>query len=91
MTEKCGTYAGAQQHRKQGEQVCKSCRHATSVYMGQWRARNGRTKNAVVPYEVLGALLMYAPTEVEEWAESRLGDAVVTRAIEAASVKQVAS
>ena len=51
--------------------------------MGQWRARNGRTKNAAVPYEVLGRLLISVPTEVEEWTEARLGDAVVTRAIEA--------
>jgi hypothetical protein len=83
-TSKCGTYAAYQRHYKQGEKPCDACVHAHAVYQGQWRIRAGRTKNALVPYELLGALLAAAPTKLEEMAERRLGDAVVTRAIEAA-------
>lgn len=80
----CGTYAAYQQHYKRGEKPCAACRHAATVYQGQWRVRNGRTDAALVPYAVLGALLLAAPTDLEEWAEKQLGDAVMTRALEAA-------
>lgn len=83
-TDKCGTYAGYQQHYKDGTKPCRPCMHAQTVYVGQWRARNGHTKNALVPYELLGLLLAGAPTHLEELVEARLGDAVVTRAVEAA-------
>lgn len=86
-TDTCGTYAGYQQHYKRGErgeQIDQACRHAAAVYIGQWRARNGKTRHAMVPYAVLGALLQAAPSDLEEWAEGQLGDAVVTVAIEAA-------
>ena len=83
--DNCGTYAGYQQHYKRSEKPCRSCTHAHTVYMGQWRTRSGKTKSALVPYDLLGALLVAAPTHLEEWAEAQLGDSVVTRAIEAAS------
>lgn len=79
--DKCGTYAGYQAHYKRGEKACGPCMHAQAVYVGQWRARSGRTLNAKVPYHVLGALLESASTELEEWVEDLLGDAVVTNAL----------
>lgn len=81
LVDKCGTYAGYQAHYKRDEKPCGPCVHANTVYVGRWRARAGRTKNALVPYDVLGALLEAAPTELEEWAEEVLGDAVVTNAL----------
>lgn len=78
----CGTYGGYQAHYRRGTKPCPDCTHAQTVYVGQWRARSGRTKNAKVPYTVLGALLESAPAEVEEWAEQQLGDAVVTNALD---------
>lgn len=87
--EVCGTYAAWQQHYLSGErggQIDEACRHAHDVYIGQWRVRSGRTKNALVPYPLLGALLAAAPTELEERAEELLGDAVITRAVEAAEL-----
>lgn len=81
----CGTYGGYQQHHRDGTEVCGPCNHAHSVYMGQWRVRSGITKNAQVPYGLLGLLLWSAPTAVEELAEQVLGDAVLTRAMEDAA------
>jgi hypothetical protein len=82
--EVCGTYAMYQKHYKRGDKPCQDCAHAHAVYMNRWRRRNGRTKTAAVPYAVLGELLLALPTDMEEWAEKQLGDAVVTNAIEAA-------
>lgn len=40
MTEdRCGTYAGAQTHRRRGEPVCDACRAANAAYMRRWRER----------------------------------------------------
>jgi len=41
---KCGTYAGWNQHKTHGTDVCAACREAQRVYMKQWRRRTGRTK-----------------------------------------------
>jgi hypothetical protein len=82
-TQGCGTYGAYQRHYKRGEKPCAACRKAHTAYVALYRARSGRTRNAQVPYEVLGALLTAAPSELEEWAEERLGSSVVTRAIEA--------
>jgi hypothetical protein len=91
MRSMCGTYGGYQRHYRNGEDPCDPCTHAHTVYHGQWRVRSGRTRTARVPYELLGALLGAAPTELEERAEEELGDAVVTRAIEAASQRSAFS
>ena len=40
----CGTYAGAQQHRKRGEEVCQPCRNAAAAYLRDWRARNPQSR-----------------------------------------------
>lgn len=88
-TVRCGTYSGYVVHYRRGEKPCLSCRHARTVYNGRWRALSGRNKRALVPYAVLGALLQAAPSTLEEWAEQRLGDAVVTRALEMAAVEGV--
>lgn len=34
----CGTYAGAQYHRRHGEPVCDPCRAAAAAYVRKWRA-----------------------------------------------------
>jgi hypothetical protein len=39
MREKCGTYAGWNQHMKRGEPVCDACRHANSNYILAYRKR----------------------------------------------------
>lgn len=35
-----GTYGGAQQHAKRGEQLCASCREARNAYMRRYRRHN---------------------------------------------------
>ncbi len=51
--ERCGTYAGAQVHRRQGEPNCDDCRRAHAAYIAKWRkqrpdlhAENVATQNA---------------------------------------------
>jgi hypothetical protein len=85
-----GTYAAAQQHYLRGEKPCDACRHATTVYMANWRRRSGRVAVAKAPYEVLGELLLAAPTELEEWAEQILGDSIVACALQAAQERRAA-
>lgn len=38
--ERCGTYRGAQAHRKRGEKPCDPCKAAQNAYVKQWRTRN---------------------------------------------------
>lgn len=45
---------------------------------------------AAVPLAVLGALLIGAPTELEEWAEQQLGSDLVTLAVNAAENAELA-
>lgn len=37
MGEKCGTYAGYQEHGKRGQERCASCRQANAEYMAKRR------------------------------------------------------
>ncbi len=39
-----GTYAGAQQHRKEGKRPCKPCRLAYNAYQKEHRTDNQRTR-----------------------------------------------
>lgn len=55
------------------------------------RQQTSRAQTAAVPWDVLGALIFAAPTEIEEWAEERLGTAVVTQAIKAAEVTEISA
>ena len=80
----CGSYARYQRHYKAGEPIDRACRKAASTYMALYRARSGRTKHVLVPVDVLGALLAAAPTEVKEWAETRLGVHSTTAAVDLA-------
>lgn len=84
----CGSYARVQRHYKAGEPIDDACRKAASTYMALYRARSGRTRNVLVPYDVLGTLLAAAPTEVEEWAERRIG-LRTTAAVEVATNREV--
>lgn len=38
----CGTYAGDQRHRKEGEPSCEPCRAARAEYQRQYRATHDR-------------------------------------------------
>lgn len=38
-SEKCGTYAGWNQHKAEGSEVCLRCRLAQNDYMREYRAR----------------------------------------------------
>ena len=61
LDERCGTYAGVQQHRKRREPACAECRKAAREYARTVRARQGpardrwwnRTRSAAL--ERLGA------------------------------------
>lgn len=44
---------------------------------------------ALVPLGVLGALLIAAPTELEEWVEDEIGHEIVTRAISTAKASSL--
>lgn len=80
----CGTYAAFQAHKRdglRGDQIDAACHRAAADYISHWRARNGRTKNTLVPYKVLGELLEAAPPDLRTSVESVLGDVVVARAI----------
>ena len=43
--ERCGTYAGVQQHRKLKESACDACREAQREYMRALRARMGPARD----------------------------------------------
>ena len=43
--ERCGTYAGVQQHRKRREPACEPCREAAREYMRDLRARKGPARD----------------------------------------------
>jgi hypothetical protein len=43
--ERCGTYAGAQQHRRRKEPACDECREAQREYVRSLRARQGPAKD----------------------------------------------
>jgi len=47
--DKCGTYAGYNQHNKDGTPVCDECRAAATAYMADWRRRTGRITHELVP------------------------------------------
>ena len=43
--ERCGTYAGVQQHRKRKEPACDECRKAAREYMSELRVRKGPARD----------------------------------------------
>ena len=45
VDERCGTYAGVQQHRLRRESACDECREAQREYMRALRARTGPAKD----------------------------------------------
>jgi hypothetical protein len=45
---KCGTYAGWNDHQRNHEPPCESCRAAHREYMREWRLRTGRVKSVRV-------------------------------------------
>lgn len=48
---------------------------------GQPYASYVSTTQGLVPHEVLGALLLHVPDEIEQWARSRMSDYAVDRAL----------
>jgi len=46
--ERCGTYAGWNDHMRSGEPVCDACKRAHADYMREWRLRTGRVKTVRV-------------------------------------------
>ena len=45
LDERCGTYAGVQQHRKRREPACDLCRQAARDYMRGLRTREGPSRD----------------------------------------------
>ncbi len=37
--DRCGTYAGAQVHRRQDEKLCDPCRQAHAAHIAAWRKK----------------------------------------------------
>ena len=46
--DKCGTYAGWNQHQRRGEYACYPCKKARSEYARSRRHRNGESKGTWV-------------------------------------------
>jgi hypothetical protein len=46
--DKCGTYAGWNQHKREGTPVCDECRSAAAGYARKRRHRNGESKGTWV-------------------------------------------
>lgn len=90
-TIKHGTYTGYNQHRKQGVPVCDDCRDAVNEYLRDYRIRKDLEQGLVtVPLEVLGRLLVAAPTYLEEWVEERIGATRVEVSMTAAADEHAA-
>jgi hypothetical protein len=49
--DNCGTYAGANAHKRYGEKPCDPCRLATNEYQRAWRHRTGRNTHTLVPVD----------------------------------------
>lgn len=47
--ETCGTYAGANAHKRHSETLCAPCRQAAADYVREWRRRTGRTRHTLQP------------------------------------------
>lgn len=47
-SEKCGTYAGWNEHKRNSEPPCNPCKRAHADYMREWRLRTGRVKSVRV-------------------------------------------
>lgn len=41
MSDKCGTYAGWNAHRRASEKPCDACKEAQRLYIRAWRAKKG--------------------------------------------------
>jgi hypothetical protein len=41
----CGTYAGWNEHQRNGEHHCDRCKRAHADYVREWRLRTGRVKS----------------------------------------------
>jgi hypothetical protein len=41
VDERCGTYSGANRHKRRKETLCGPCRQAHAAYMAEFRARSG--------------------------------------------------
>lgn len=95
--ERRGTCAGYQRHIRHGQPACDPCKQTNSKTSAMYNARRRKAKKPrttgqptpasnelLVPYEVLGALLLVAPAEVEEWVEREVGQAAVAAAVKAA-------
>lgn len=78
-----GTPRGYNLHRARGEQPCDDCTHRYNTYREEVRALLDAGV-VQVPLELLGALLIAAPTELEERVEQVLGATCVEVAIDAA-------
>lgn len=80
MTAECGTYAGAQAHRKRGEAACDDCKRAQADYTAAWRRRtkgpNEQHHKAIgrARWRAIRRLMAAHPAEWERlFAEERAG------------------
>jgi hypothetical protein len=63
--ERCGTYAGLNEHRRLREPACEPCLQAGREYVQQWRLRTGRVKSIRVKVtpQLLALLRQSSPPE----------------------------
>lgn len=69
---RCGTYAGAQAHRRQGQKACPRCAKAGAEYVRAYRASKGKVTSTRVSNELLIKLLRVAPEALREEAVGEL-------------------
>ncbi|WP_367128277.1 hypothetical protein [Saccharothrix sp. HUAS TT1] len=81
-----GTPAGFDRHRALGDEPCGECTAAAAIHAAYRQEVTDllATGAAQVPLDLLGALLLAAPTELEERVEQVLGATCVEVAIDAA-------
>lgn len=81
-----GTYRAYLWHRRHRNRPCPPCIRANNDYKADLNERERIARHGVVevPLDVLGLLLLAAPTALEEWVEEQLGATPVEMAISAA-------
>lgn len=74
VRDNCGTYAGANAHKRRDENLCDPCRVAAADYVRDWRRRSGRTTRALQPVS--------EPSYDDLRARNRLAESLVSHRLD---------